>query len=375
MSVLSSQRMFMLLGPRGGDGECLPYTLPSLAHADQNLIQPLTWLPLDAANVNLCERITFPPMQVGAYSWPSVHELDYYSVFIPITYGKGMRTFSFPVGSLPSGLRVRNVAGGVEVYGRPNTDVDASFTLRVTDEIGVVDIPASFVIDNPITYSDLVLADTPVLWWKLNELSGTSAVDSSGNALHGTMSGVSFVADGPDWYQLASKATLSGANGPTAVANGDKHWAVELTYTRDSAGAASVLENLATKWHNPSAGYANWMVWIRNDKLQAGYTNTATTNYQTNDPNVFPIGVPTHILLTQDGDMLYLYMNGRLVDTKDTTIDASGPNAGGGKVELGGGDFPASYGIDGRIRNFAIYPGSVTAENAARRAASLGLFV
>jgi hypothetical protein len=131
---------------------------------------------------------------------------------------------------------------------------------------------------------------------------------------------------------------------------------------------------LATKWHNPSAGYVNWCLQIRNDKLQGGYT-TGATNYFAVAPDLFPLGVPTHCMITQDGDMLYLYINGLLVATKDTTVDVVGPVAGGDKLQLGGGDFPSSYGIDGRIRNLAIYPGTVTAENVARRAASLGLFV
>ena len=37
-----------------------------------------------------------------------------------------------------------------------------------------------------LTYFDVVMADTPVGYWRLGETSGTTAFDSSGNLLHGT---------------------------------------------------------------------------------------------------------------------------------------------------------------------------------------------
>ncbi|WP_182377901.1 LamG domain-containing protein [Nocardioides sp. WS12] len=40
-----------------------------------------------------------------------------------------------------------------------------------------------------MTYASEVAADSPVLWWRLGESSGTSAVDASGNGRHGTYAG------------------------------------------------------------------------------------------------------------------------------------------------------------------------------------------
>ncbi|WP_156966388.1 LamG-like jellyroll fold domain-containing protein [Algiphilus aromaticivorans] len=41
----------------------------------------------------------------------------------------------------------------------------------------------------PATYSDAVLAASPVLYWRLDETSGATANDASGNGRHGTYSG------------------------------------------------------------------------------------------------------------------------------------------------------------------------------------------
>jgi len=47
-----------------------------------------------------------------------------------------------------------------------------------------------------MTYADKVLLYSPIGYWKLDESSGTDVLDSSGNAFHGTESGITWSADG-----------------------------------------------------------------------------------------------------------------------------------------------------------------------------------
>lgn len=51
----------------------------------------------------------------------------------------------------------------------------------------------------PVSYADRVLALSPIAYWKLDETSGTTAFDSSGNGYDGTYSGVTLnAATAPD---------------------------------------------------------------------------------------------------------------------------------------------------------------------------------
>ena len=65
-------------------------------------------------------------------------------------------------------------------------------------------------------YAEEVMSDSPVAWWRLDETSGTTAADSSGNGNHGTYgSGVTL--DQPPLI-ISGKAIVATANSQPAVA-------------------------------------------------------------------------------------------------------------------------------------------------------------
>jgi len=90
-------------------------------------------------------------------------------------------------------------------------------------------------------YDARVLAQNPLLYYKLNETSGTSAIDYSGNGYHGTYSGV----------------TLASANGvfsPDKMPLWDGVNDFLNFYTAGFAGAFNPDEFSMLLWFQVSAG-------------------------------------------------------------------------------------------------------------------------
>lgn len=76
-------------------------------------------------------------------------------------------------------------------------------------------VNASTVTSGPCTdYSTVVLADSPLLYWRLNELSGSTAADASPNGNDGTFTGgVTFAASGIPNCAGDLAVTLDGSSG------------------------------------------------------------------------------------------------------------------------------------------------------------------
>lgn len=63
-----------------------------------------------------------------------------------------------------------------------------------------------------LSYSQAVLADNPVAYWRLNETTGTTAIDASGNEHHGSIEGgVTLGQEGP--FQGSRAAAFDGQSG------------------------------------------------------------------------------------------------------------------------------------------------------------------
>ena len=65
-------------------------------------------------------------------------------------------------------------------------------------------------------YESVVMADTPLGFWMMNETSGTNMYDSSGNGLHGNYTSALLAQPGPPG--IASSANYNGVNAHAATA-------------------------------------------------------------------------------------------------------------------------------------------------------------
>lgn len=99
--------------------------------------------------------------------------------------GKGDVIYSLD--TVPSWVSSVGVSTGTIVGTLPATIGAFSLLLRGTDSIGnSATYTYNGYVKNPNEYRDSVLSDNPIGYWRFNELSGTSAIDSSGNSRNGT---------------------------------------------------------------------------------------------------------------------------------------------------------------------------------------------
>lgn len=215
-------------------------------------------------------------------------------------------------------------------------------------------------------YSSVILADSPLAYWRLNEASGTTAADSSGNAHNGTISGA---------VTLGAAGLVAGAGSDTA-------------YSFD--GTAGTPGQVLTAW-NPS-GYSAFSVeaWVNFSTIVSGsnprlivnshddFTGTSgfelfydvggagfhwTVGNGSATGNVvggaITFGATYHVVGTWDGATVRLYVNGQQVGTPGTL---SGGTLAAGPANVGLGyssDYNGDY-LTGALDEVAVYGAALT---------------
>lgn len=162
------------------------------------------------------------------------------------------------------------------------------------------------------SYPDVVLADSPVAYWRLGESSGKTAVDSSGNGRNGIyLNGVA----------LAQSGAISG----------DADKAVTIDGNNDDIQILSDVPNLTAShsieaWIYPTS-FSNYNV-IVDSQTTAGTANNQYDLYLANDGKAYSYmtsGCGTasalstntwnHVVTTYDGTNIRMYLNGSLSNT------------------------------------------------------------
>jgi len=219
------------------------------------------------------------------------------------------------------------------------------------------------------TYTTEVLADSPYLYWKLDETSGTTAADSSGNSRNGT---------------YTNSPTLN----QTALINEGK--SVDFDGSNDHV-----------KYTLPSNFTGNFTIecWVNNDDFSnypgvfGAWTANSNGNYGTNvalntngtfDINVarnnfnfwevnaggygsVSTGTRYHIALTVDdtNDLVKFYINGSQSGSSLTLTNQVGLGASGKELRVASAGAIGGF-WNGKIQGFAVYS---TVLSAARIAA------
>ena len=162
----------------------------------------------------------------------------------------------------------------------------------------------------PGAYSQTVLADNPLAYWRFEESSGTQALDSSGNARHGTYQGgvalgsagalsgsLALSLDGID-DQVAVPA--SSALSPTRISV--EAWVKSKTATWDDYGYFVSKRNSYVLHPNQGSTVVDFVVWVAGTPRTARFT----------PPGGFNITQWHHYLGTYDGAQVRLYVDGLL---------------------------------------------------------------
>jgi hypothetical protein len=186
-------------------------------------------------------------------------------------------------------------------------------------------------------------------WWKLDEGSGTAALDWSGHDNHGSL------VDGPKWVEgiLGGALELGPANYLEINAVAD-----DLTSNEVTLGA----------WIN-TADTGTWVWWFSCNTASGG--NVVILGLISGQITVYEDGEEIHsktlvhdsqwhhVAYTRIGDQGYLYVDGVLEGTHDASYDLSPNNLWSIGQEYDAGPNPGDF-LDGIVDDVRIYNMSMT---------------
>jgi hypothetical protein len=244
--------------------------------------------------------------------------------------------------------------GDVVIFGNNANGTGNGFTVRQSkSQSGKME----FVVGK--SYQDTILADSPVLYWRLGEASGTSAVDISASGYNGTYtssptlsqtgaltadSDKSVVFTGSNYVIQTSTGNLTGSSPSTE--------SIEMWVKPTSVGTSMGLYQTANGLTSPTP--TRLLQVATNGKVRALPCNVAYTDYTT---SALSSGAWTHIVWTRNGTTNLIYING----TQETSNSISA-TCGMQSTYLANG-FPGYF--SGAIDEFAIYNTTLSAGQVA----------
>ncbi|MEV4448515.1 LamG domain-containing protein [Streptomyces mirabilis] len=173
-----------------------------------------------------------------------------------------------------------------------------------------------------MAYSDVVLADSPLLYYRLEETSGTTIADSGSLAVNGTATGLTLGQTGIAGTPTGKAASFNGTTSRVEVATtnafyNDKSWSAEAWFKcgatlandyntlvrRGSGGSYVLLRVRGSSNSNPN----------RLEAYVATGSGSVTLITATNTVND---NAWHHVVLTADGSTLRLYLDGSQKDSK-----------------------------------------------------------
>jgi hypothetical protein len=196
-------------------------------------------------------------------------------------------------------------------------------------------------------------ATGPVGWWKLDENTGLSAADGSGNGNNGTLT------NGPVWTagRMGSGLAFDGTNDSVIIPHSP---------SLAMAGAFSMAA-----WVNPAVSttsfksvmvknythflYASVKGYCGNGAVLAGFVGTAGTKTVC-APTPLPANAWTHLAATNDGSVLRLYRNGVMTSSAAVT---GVPVASTGTLQLGANRFGEYF--NGKLDEARVYNRALSA--------------
>ncbi|MDP3892562.1 immunoglobulin-like domain-containing protein, partial [Nocardioides sp.] len=228
------------------------------------------------------------------------------------------------------------------------------------------------------------LTEDLVGWWKLDETTGTTAADSSGNARHGTVNGAATWNDG-DGFTFSGGAN-SGGNAvrlPNDLLAGLDEVTVDLDVWVDPGLTGNNfifnLGNAAT-WPN-GTGYLFVTDRDANSRFRATIAENGGGNggeQSVSRAGGLTRGTWKHVTYTVTGGSVgspgsaQLYEDGELVASSSTITTSPGligtPDGASTHNFLGRSAYAGDRSFQGRLRDVRIYSRSLTPAEAAERA-------
>ncbi len=224
------------------------------------------------------------------------------------------------------------------------------------------------------TYYDEVMADSPLAYYRLDDPSGTTMTDASGNSRNGTY------VNSPT---LGATSLLSGDSNAAVTFDGsndyctvtDAAWMDVTTITLEAVIKLNATGAYQSIWDRDNGGSDRmWQLRISNtNKLEFGYWLSGSGPFFFAGATSLSSGTTYHVAATYDGTTGTVYLNG----TSDGTNSNTGSLKTGamklviGSSESGGGGTPSVQRFNGTIDEAAIYGSALSGTRIGVHAANV----
>jgi hypothetical protein len=216
-----------------------------------------------------------------------------------------------------------------------------------------------------VTPAHAALTDGLVLWYKLDEASGTVAADSSGNGRNATVVGTA------SWGGAAG-LTLDGATTYVKTPDSPMNGLTSITVATDVwIDPAQATPFFVYGFGNTTSWYGDGYLFATGNPFRAGI---ASGNWSTEQTSVsahnLARGGWKHIAYTQTGNTAVLYEDGVEV-ARNTGVTITPGSIGGGTTTaayLGKSTYPGDNLLKGRLRDFRMYDRALGAAEVAQLA-------
>ncbi len=213
--------------------------------------------------------------------------------------------------------------------------------------------------------AEAAVGDGLVLWYKLDETSGTTAADSSGHGRDATVAGTTgwggaqgLAFDGSSTYVTTPDSPMAGL---TSITVATDVW----------VDPAQATPYFIYGFGNTTSGYGDGYLFATGNPHRAGVASgNWSTEQVTASSAALPRGGWKHIAYTQTGSTAVLYEDGvEIARRTDVTITPG--SIGGGTTtanHLGKSNYPGDHLFKGRLRDFRMYDRALSAAEVAELA-------
>lgn len=205
-----------------------------------------------------------------------------------------------------------------------------------------------------MAYDTAVLADSPLVYWRFSETSGTTANDASGNGRSGTYANspalgtASLIGDADTSVDLNTNQYISIANAA---------WQTQSNYTAEIVVQLDDISGYRSLMGRHMAGTAAWEVRADNGTLSF---RTYNGSWSILNGPVLTAGTTYHIAVTQSGATKKIFLNGIVEATASHTPQTTSAGLWVGATQNG----PSGY-VDGRLDEFAFYGTALSDDRVA----------
>jgi len=266
--------------------------------------------------------------------------------------------------SWPGAPTSRFFAGSIDetaIY--PSALSDAQVASHYQAAGGVVNRqgPADF-------YGQTTFLDSPFLYWRLSETSGTSAFDSSGASRSGTYgTGVTLNQTGAISGTSDASALLDGSSNGRVVSTqvpSPSTYSSEAWFKTTTSSGGRIMGFGSSQ--TGTSGSSDRVVYMRNDGRLAFGVNEFSKSTITS-ANSYNDGAFHHVVATKGASGMALYVDGQLVASNGTTANTSYNGfwrVGGGRL-TGWPSNPSATSFPGTLDEFAVYSTALSASQVA----------